>query len=84
MNVSLTPELEKKIEETVSTGRYSSASEVVRASLRSFLDDEHWKTYARAKIEKGLEDAAAGRIVDGSVAMRRIRAAARSNARGKR
>jgi antitoxin ParD1/3/4 len=77
MNVSLTPELEQLVEETVSTGRYSSASEVVRASLRSFLDEERWKTYARAKIEKGLEDAAAGRIVEGDEAMRRIRSAAR-------
>jgi len=77
MNVSLTPELEQLVEETVSTGRYSSASEVVRASLRSFLDEERWKAYARAKIEKGLEDAAAGRIVEGDEAMRRIRAAAR-------
>jgi antitoxin ParD1/3/4 len=78
MNVSLTPELEQLVEETVSTGRYSSASEVIRASLRSFLDEERWKAYARAKIEKGLEDAAAGRIVDGEVAMNRIRKAVRA------
>jgi len=77
MNVSLTPELERAVEETVSTGRYGSASEVIRASLRSFLDEERWKAYAREKIEKGLEDAAAGRIVDGETAMRRVRAAAR-------
>jgi antitoxin ParD1/3/4 len=77
MNVSLTPELEKFVEDTVATGRYSSASEVVRASLRSFLEDERWKAYARAKIEKGLKDATAGKVVDGETAMRRIRAAAR-------
>ena len=77
MNVSLTAELERMVEQTVSTGRYSSASEVVRASLRSFLDEERWKNYASAKIDKGMEDAVAGRIVAGGVAMRRIRAAAR-------
>ncbi len=77
MNVSLTPELEQFVEQTVSSGRYSSASEVIRASLRSFLDEERWKAYARAKIEKGLEDATAGRVVEGDEAMRRIRAAAR-------
>lgn len=34
MNVSLTPELEEFINEKVSSGLYSSASEVVRESLR--------------------------------------------------
>ena len=84
MNVSLTPELEQAVEETVSTGRYGSASEVIRASLRSFLDEERWKTYAREKIEKSIADAAAGRIVDGETAMRRIRTAARSKSRSKK
>jgi antitoxin ParD1/3/4 len=32
-NVSLTPELEAFIDETVASGRYGSASEVVRAAL---------------------------------------------------
>jgi antitoxin ParD1/3/4 len=34
MNVSLTPELERKIEERLATGDYTSASEVVREALR--------------------------------------------------
>lgn len=76
MNVSLTPELEQMVQETVASGRYSSASEVVRASLRSFLDQERWNTYARERIQKGLDDAAAGRTIDGKAAMSRIRAAA--------
>ncbi len=63
MNVSLTPELEKFVEETVATGRYASASEVVRASLRIMEEEERWKDYARAKIAKGLDDVAAGRVV---------------------
>jgi antitoxin ParD1/3/4 len=62
MNVSLTPELEKFVEETVATGRYSSASEVVRASLRKLEEQERWSAYAKAKIAKGLEDVAAGRV----------------------
>jgi len=76
MNVSLTPELEKFVDDTVATGRYSSASEVVRASLRTFQEEENWKEYARAKIAKGVEDVAAGRVVDGETAMKRIRKAA--------
>jgi antitoxin ParD1/3/4 len=63
MNVSLTPELEKFVEETVATGRYNSASEVVREGLRKLEEEENWKAYAKEKIAKGLEDVAAGRIV---------------------
>jgi antitoxin ParD1/3/4 len=40
MNVSLTPELEKFVEEKVKSGLYNSASEVVRESLR-LLRREH-------------------------------------------
>jgi antitoxin ParD1/3/4 len=39
MNVSLTAELEKFVDQKVATGRYSSASEVVREALR--LLEEH-------------------------------------------
>jgi antitoxin ParD1/3/4 len=63
MNVSLTPELEKFVDDTVATGRYSSASEVVRASLRKLEEEERWKEYAKAKIATGLEDIAAGRTI---------------------
>jgi antitoxin ParD1/3/4 len=34
MNVSLTPELEKFVSDKVDSGRYTSASEVVREALR--------------------------------------------------
>lgn len=39
MNVSLTPELEKFVNTKVESGRYNSASEVVREALR--LLEEH-------------------------------------------
>ncbi len=38
MNVSLTPELETLVSRKVKTGRYTTASEVVREALR-LLDD---------------------------------------------
>jgi antitoxin ParD1/3/4 len=78
MNVSPTPELEKFVQDTVAKGRCSSASEVVRASLRRFEEEENWKEYAMAKIAEGIYDVAADRIVDGETAMRRIRMAAQS------
>jgi antitoxin ParD1/3/4 len=80
MNVSLTPELEKFVDDTVATGRYSSASEVVRASLRNFEETERWNGYIREKIQQGLDDIAAGRVVDGETAMKRIRGAIRKKA----
>ncbi len=78
MNVSLPAELEKFVVDTVAAGRYSSASEVVRTALRILEEEECWKDQMREKVAKGLEDAAADRIVDGETAMKRIRAAAKS------
>lgn len=39
-NVSLTPELDRFVAERVASGRYRSASEVVRAALRLLEKDE--------------------------------------------
>ena len=39
-NVSLTPEIEAFIDGRVASGRYRSASEVVRAALRLLEEDE--------------------------------------------
>ena len=40
MNVSLTPELERSVAEMVASGRYRTASEVVRAALRLLEKEE--------------------------------------------
>ena len=40
MNVSLAPELERFVTKTVASGRYRSASEVVRAALRLLEKEE--------------------------------------------
>lgn len=40
MNVSLTPELEKFVEQEVSGGLYQTASEVIRAGLRRLKEDQ--------------------------------------------
>ncbi|WP_090563691.1 type II toxin-antitoxin system ParD family antitoxin [Belnapia rosea] len=39
-NVSLTPEMEALIDRRVASGRFRSASEVVRAALRLLKEDE--------------------------------------------
>jgi antitoxin ParD1/3/4 len=41
MNVSLTPELEKFVNHKVESGRYNSASEVVREALRLLEEHDH-------------------------------------------
>nr|WP_082012516.1 type II toxin-antitoxin system ParD family antitoxin [Belnapia sp. F-4-1] len=40
MNVSITPELAAFVQGRVATGRYRSASEVVRAALRRLVETE--------------------------------------------
>ena len=40
MNVSLTPELERYVQKKVETGRYNSASEVIREALRTLEREE--------------------------------------------
>ena len=58
LNVSLTPHLEQFIRETLSSGRYQSASEVVRTALRLLEERERRKQatldWLRLEIQKGL------------------------------
>lgn len=44
MNVSLTPELEKFVAAKVDSGRYTSASEVVREALRLLEEHDNSRT----------------------------------------
>ena len=53
MNVSLTPELEKFVSTKVGSGRYNSASEVVREALR--LLEEHDRARAGQLAEFNQE-----------------------------
>lgn len=55
MNVSLTPELEKYIRTKVDSGRYLSASEVVREALRLLEQKEIRLEELRVEIQKGLD-----------------------------
>jgi antitoxin ParD1/3/4 len=59
LNVSLTPHLEHFIHQTVNSGRYQSASEVVRTALRLLEEREQRKTatleWLAQEIQKGLD-----------------------------
>ena len=54
MNVSLTPELEQYIRAKVDSGRYLSASEVVREALRLLEQKDKRLEELRVEIQKGL------------------------------
>jgi antitoxin ParD1/3/4 len=54
MNVSLTPELEKLVAERVASGRYASASEVIREALR-LLEERDQLNQLRQEVRLGLE-----------------------------
>jgi antitoxin ParD1/3/4 len=52
MNVSLTPELEKFIQDQVSSGMYFSASEVIRESLRLLYEQEVLKNLRHKQLHQ--------------------------------
>jgi len=56
MNVSLTPELERFIQDKVSAGLYRSASEVVREGLRLLHEQEHVRDLRREQLRSMLDD----------------------------
>ena len=72
MNVSLTPELEKLVNERVQSGMYSSASEVVREALRLLNDQEELRRRKledlRKEIQIGLDQVNRGEVVPFDVA----------------
>lgn len=68
MNVSLTPKLEKYIQKKVDSGRYTSASEVVREALRLLEANdgrERELKEFRAKLDQGLAELDRGEGIDG-------------------
>jgi antitoxin ParD1/3/4 len=76
VNVSLTPELEELIQERVRSGRYTSASEVVREALRLLQDRDELRRLRmhelRAKIVAGIDSLDRGEGVDGDAVIGEI------------
>jgi antitoxin ParD1/3/4 len=77
VSVSLTPELEKLIDEKVQSGLYSSASEVIREALRLLHERDQIREQevetVRAKIKRGIEQLDRGEGIPESVAVERLR-----------
>jgi antitoxin ParD1/3/4 len=81
MNVSLTPELERMVQEKVESGRYTSASEVVREALRlmetrdqRMAEREEALEEFQAMLDGRIAEADAGGWIDGEEAFARLRA----------
>jgi antitoxin ParD1/3/4 len=79
MNVSLTPELEQLVAEKVESGRYTSASEVIREALRLLEEHDQLKqqrlAQVREKIDRGLQQLDAGQGISPQEARARLRRA---------
>ena len=60
MNVSLTPELERLVNEKVESGLYQTASEVVREALRLLKERDHAREQLRADVQAGFDQLARG------------------------
>ncbi len=80
MNVNLTPELVKFVQSKVKSGRYNSASEVVRDALREQLEAEEHRNYMDRMVDEGMSSKA----IDGESAFKKIyaRIAKRKKERG--
>jgi antitoxin ParD1/3/4 len=77
MNVSLTPELERLVQRKLQSGRYQSASEVIREGLR-LLDDQDRLRNAqldevRRKIQIGIDQLDGGEGIDGGTLLAELK-----------
>ncbi len=77
MNVSLTPELEQLVHEKVKSGRYLSASEVIREALRLLEERDKVREMRlealRKEIAVGIEQGDPADVIDGEEVFRELR-----------
>ena len=64
MNISLSSELERFVRESVASGRYKSASEVVREALRLLQEKDHSTAVAELRQRQVRFDVAKSQFVD--------------------
>ncbi|HAX79272.1 MAG TPA: type II toxin-antitoxin system ParD family antitoxin [Cyanobacteria bacterium UBA11372] len=76
MNVSLTPELEQYVQEKVKSGKYLSASEVMREALRLLQEQDQIRQLRleklRSEIAIGIEQADRGEVFDGKQVIKEL------------
>ena len=73
MNISLTPTLEKFVQDKVASGLYNSVSEVVREALRLLASKDTIPASRLAQFNKDIEDGWNDTVVyDGHEAMKNL------------
>ena len=77
MNISLTRELEQYVQDKLSSGLYTSASEVIRTSLRLMHSQEdlqnHRKMQLNQAIDLGLNQLANGQKIEGHASHQKMK-----------
>ena len=77
MNVNLTPELEKLIQDKVASGLYNNQSEVVREALRLLVDQDRLReahlAELRGALAEGLAQADRGELHDGPLTISELK-----------
>jgi antitoxin ParD1/3/4 len=56
LNVNLTPQLEKLVRKKVSSGRYNSASEVVREALRLMETEDQLRSLKLEQLRRDIRE----------------------------
>ena len=88
MNVSLTPELEQLVASKVESGRYQSASEVIREGLRLLDDQDRLRelqfSEVRKKIQTGLSQLDRGEGIPGDRVYAQMKQRSAALRKGKR
>lgn len=80
-NVSLTDELDNYVEQSVRSGHYDNASEVIRAAIREL---KHAEEEDKAKVEAlrtAIAEGLKGPFIDGPAVMAEMRERARLRAK---
>jgi antitoxin ParD1/3/4 len=84
LNVSLTPELDQFVQQRVATGRYQTASEVIREGLRLLEHQERDREAAflalKKKLDRGAAQAERGEFVDPDEVLKKIESRKRQRA----
>jgi antitoxin ParD1/3/4 len=83
MNVSLTPHLETWVQQKVRSGRYNSASEVMREALRTMIEKDQEReaklAVLRRDIQEGIDSGEPEPLEDIDTLLQMARAAHRKN-----
>jgi len=76
VNVAITPELERLIQDRIASGHYQNANEVIQEGLRLLEDKEQAQGAAleavRRKIATGIAQADRGELMDGEAVFKEL------------